>query len=261
MEPPNYKIDETLWGTKLDLVIKEHNTSEAITGQMWYCLKAYKKRQLQGFTLWLWFDTDFEDWTYDAFKKGHRTLTRDLRDYLNNNGAGIEHRKGGQYARTFEQCLDEEPTNHSKEPTRPTDHSGELTPPINHSTEEPTPPTDHSGELTPPINHSTEEPTPPINHSAEATPPVHHSAEATLPAHHSAEATLPTNHFEGATPHINHLEEHGICYAEACTNICTNRGDTILNGCQKGITTSGNLSQVPQSTTNQATFGNLSQNP
>jgi len=88
----------------------EHHTEEVVTGYincMLACYRTiYKNRKNEG--LWKIFHEDFEGFTFDIFKLGHRVAVRELREQLVMQGVWVKGPRGSiSYAKTLQDCLDE----------------------------------------------------------------------------------------------------------------------------------------------------------
>ena len=88
----------------------EHHTEEVVTGYincMLACYRTiYKNRKNEG--LWKIFHEDFEGFTFDIFKLGHRVAVRELREQLVMQGVWVKGPRGSMsYAKTLQDCLDE----------------------------------------------------------------------------------------------------------------------------------------------------------
>jgi len=88
----------------------EHHTEEIVNGYincMLACYRTiYKNRKNED--LWQIFHEDFEGFTFDIFKLGHRVAVRELREQLVMQGVWVKGPRGSiSYAKTLQDCLDE----------------------------------------------------------------------------------------------------------------------------------------------------------
>src|SRR4029077_15457119 len=111
--PPDlkYEVDQKHWGKSFDPANAEHHTEGIVNGyitsMLAICYRTiYKNRKNED--LWQIFHEDFEGFTFDIFKLGHRIAVRELREQLVIQGVWVKGPRGSiSYAKTLQDCLDE----------------------------------------------------------------------------------------------------------------------------------------------------------
>ncbi len=106
-----YDIDEYHWGKSFDPANETHHTEEIVSGYIACMLACYRTiyKNRKGEDLWQIFHEDFEGFTYDIFKLGHRVAVRELREQLVIQGVWVKGPRGAiSYAKTLQECLDED---------------------------------------------------------------------------------------------------------------------------------------------------------
>src|SRR4029077_15474593 len=112
--PPDlkYEVDQKYWGKSFDPANAEHHTEGIVNGYITCMLRLacyrtiYKNRKNED--LWQIFHEDFEGFTFDIFKLGHRIAVRELREQLVIQGVWVKEPRGSiSYAKTLQDCLDE----------------------------------------------------------------------------------------------------------------------------------------------------------
>jgi len=110
--PPDlkYEVDQKHWGKSFDPANPEHQTEEIVNGYITCMLACYRTiyRNRENEDLWQIFHEDFEGFTFDIFRLGHRIVVRELREQLVIQGVWVRGPRGSiSYAKTLQDCLDE----------------------------------------------------------------------------------------------------------------------------------------------------------
>ena len=106
-----YEVDKKHLGKSFDPENAEHHTEGIVHGYGIYCtLTCYRTicKNRQNEDLWQIFHKDFEGFTPDIFKLGHRIAVRELREQLVMQEIWVKGPRGSiSYAKAFQDCLDE----------------------------------------------------------------------------------------------------------------------------------------------------------
>jgi hypothetical protein len=88
--PPDlsYEVDKERWGKSFDPINTKHHTEEIVNGYITCMLACYRTiyKNRENEDLWQIFHEDFEGFTFDIFKLGHRVAVRELREQLVTQG-------------------------------------------------------------------------------------------------------------------------------------------------------------------------------